>query len=246
MEELDIIEIFWDALEPGETEDDSLFTEERWNLIYDHGLVDHRKTPKTRWDQFLKTFPAQEGTHYLKRTDLPKISPFLYHGPIKKPFDPERLKDGVRPRKWLQEMYQKVLKYETVLKVQEWNQILVKEVDSRFKSGDHYRFDRAFKDWVNKLLTEKASPLRKLEVWVYIACPLDEDSEAEIIPQPNEPTVAPIEDKFVGTPEKGKKIRSIEKVYFEESKPPPGDDQDALDFLKELEEMEDDPKTPIT
>lgn len=245
MEDFDIIDIFWDALDPGETEEDSWVTQERWKLIYNHGIVDPKRIPLQRWMGLLKDFKEEEGHYAFKRTDLPKISRFLYQGAIKKPFDPYRLKDGVRPLKWIQEMYQKVLKFETRLSLSDWNRLIQEEINPKFKVEDHYRFNKEFKDFVAFLLQEKASPLRSLEVWVHEGSPLDEVPIQG--PTPRKTTAEPqkIEDRFVASPEEGKKIKSIEKAFYDGEKAPMVSDDEALDFLKELEDMEDDPDSPL-
>ena len=245
MEDIDIIEIFWDALDPGETEEDSWVSRERWELLYQHGIVDPKRIPLPKWMDILNGLNQEEGLHAFKRTDLPKVNRFLYQGAIKKPFDPYRLKDGLRPLKWVQEMYQKVLKFETLLKVGEWNNLIQQEVNPKFKVDDHYRSNKDFKDWVATLLQEKASPLRRLEVWVHEGSPLDELPGQT--PTPKKAVTQPekIEDRFVASPEEGKKIKSIEKVFYQGDKAPPVSDDEALDFLKELEAMEDDPDSPL-
>ncbi len=246
MENFDIIDVFWDALEPGETEASSWVNRERWELLYDHGFVDPRRLPKDRWLDLLKNLPQEEGWHRLDRKQLPKFTPYLFKGDIKKPFDPMRLKDGIRPHKWLLEMYQKVLKFETTLKPAQWNQIIDEEIKPRFQAKDEYRFDRRFKEWLLELMAAYASPLRKLEVWVHEKSPLEVEDSGPVPPNAESSSPPPIDpDRFVAAGPEGRKIQKIEKLYYQEETKSHLNDQEVLSFLEELEELEDDEEIPL-
>ena len=244
MDEFDIIDFFWDALDPGETEDASWVDRSRWELLYDHGFVEARRLPKARWMELLKKLPHEEGRYRLMEGDLPKFAPFLYHGPIKKPFDPLRLKDGIRPQAWLIEMYQKVLKFETTLKPAEWSQLIQQEIKPRFQVKEEFRFDKRFKEWLVELLDKKASPLRRLETWVHVISPLERAPVPPPAPE-TRPSSEPIPDRFVAEGPEGKKIQKIEKLYYQEHPSQPISDQEVLNFLEELEGLEEDEENPL-
>lgn len=241
-ENVDIKQVFWKALQPGPSADRAWTHPILWSDLYDHGFVDPRRLPKNRWMDILKQLPNEEGRFSLGRDHLEKLAQFLYSGPIKRPFDPQRLKDGLRPPPWIQEMYQKVLKFETTIKPAEWNQLVQGPINLTFMEKGQYRWDQDFKDFISDILWERASPLRKLELWVFEGAP--EPSVTPASPAPaqakKEVKAQIIKDRFESTPEELQKIRSIEKLYYHAEKGPAPDDKETLEFLEELDELEDD------
>jgi hypothetical protein len=241
-ENVDIKEVFWKALKPGETPSQAWTTAIHWGELYDHGFVDPRRLPKNRWMDILKQLPAEKGQYVLSPDHVGKIAQFLYAGPIKRPFDPQRLKEGVRPPQWIQEMYQKVLKFETDIKPAEWNQMVHALLNPTFMENGQYRFDQDLKDVLSEILMERASPLRKLELWVFEGAPEEVASApAKTSAPPPTPSAAakPIKDRFESGPEEIKKIRSIEKLYYHAEKSPASNDRETLDFLNELDDLKD-------
>jgi hypothetical protein len=240
-ENIEIKEVFWKALVPGVDPGLAWTDSILWSDLYDHGFVDPRRLPKNRWMDILKQLPSEKGNFALGREHVEKIAQFLYAGPIKRPFDPQRLKEGLRPRAWVQEMYLKVLKFETNIKQAEWNQIVQNLINPKFLEKEQYRFDQGFKDILSEFLSERTSPLRKLELWAFEGAP--EGSEpipAKPVPAPNKvgkPQV--IADRFESSPQETDKIRSIEKLYYQSKKTTAPNDKETLDFLDELDGLED-------
>lgn len=244
MDDIDIIDLFWEALDPDSEEAISWVEPKRWEVLYDHGFVDAKRIPKARWIDLLKNIPKEEGRYRFDEAQIAKVAPFLYKGPIRKPFDPMRLKDGIRPESWLMEMYQKVLKFETTLKLADWSQIIEREIKPRFQVKDEFRFDKRFKEWLSQLLETQASPLRRLEKWVHegTSLPGEKKSEPE---EKKTPSTAPVPDQFVGGAPQGRGIQKIEKPFYQDSAPKDISDQEVLSFLEELEDMEDDEENPL-
>lgn len=240
MEDIDIKTVFWGSLIQGDNPQQKFTDRNLWGSLYDHGFVDPRRVPKKRWMDILKQLPSQGGRYAISPQHVEKLHPFLYSGPIKRPFDPIRLKDGPRPVHWIMEMYQKVLKFETDIKAAEWNAMVQNQLNPVFLEGDHYFLDQDFKEVLWEILEERASPLRKLELWVFASPPGEAPKETVTAsPSPPSTRAEPVRDSFEKGPEEIKKIRSIEKLYFHGEKPPPVDDQEALSFLEGLEDLED-------
>lgn len=241
-EDIDIKTVFAKALRPGKSPGQVWTDRTLWATLYDHGFVDPRRLPKERWMDILKQLPQEEGHYALGKDHLEKIAQFLYAGPIKRPFDPQRLKDGLRPTQWVQDMYQKVLKFETDIKQAEWNLLVREEINLNFLEKGQYNFDQDFKDFLAILLEERASPLRKLEVWVFQGSPETSATLSPVQPTPAAAKPAGIpaaKDRFETNPEALKKIRSIEKLYYHAEKGSAPNDKETLDFLNELEGLED-------
>jgi hypothetical protein len=239
-ENIDIKQVFWKALRPGKTPNQAWTDLARWGEIYDHGFVDPRRLQKKRWMDILKQLPNEEGQYLLGREHVEKIAQFLYSGPLKRPFDPQRLNAGTRPPTWIQEMYQKVLKFETDIKPAEWNQLVQTVINPEFMEKGQYRFDQDFKDFISEILLDRASLLRKLEVWAFIGPP----GQAEAVPTPPPPEKKAgkpqvIADSFETKPKELEKIRSIEKLYYHSEKTSTPNDKETLEFLDDLDELED-------
>ena len=241
-EDIDIKSVFRKALYPGKAPGQLWTDKALWGSLYDHGFVDPRRLPKERWMDILKQLPEAEGRYAMGKGHLDKIAQFLYAGPIKRPFDPQRLKDGLRPTQWIQEMYQKVLKFETNIKQAEWNLLVREEINLNFMEKGQYNYDQDFKDFLSILLEERASPLRKLELWAFRGgTDVAPTAPVQALPQaaPKAGGKPAIQDRFDHQPEELKKIRSIEKLYYHAEKGPAPNDKETLDFLNELEDMGD-------
>lgn len=239
---MDILEIFWENLDPASEEDSALLSESRLEEFYEQGLVDQKRCPKTRWQEIFTKFSRQENHFVIRREDLKKIRPFLYQGPIKRPFDPYRMADGLKPRSWLHEMYQKVLRFETALKIQEWNRLIETQMKERFFKGENFVLDQKSKDFIFDLLESKATPLRRLEVWVHQRKPKAKESPPlKNKKQPPASFPIPEKDRFEREPPEIRKMKAIEKLYYHSESPArAASDKDTLNILDELAEMEED------
>jgi len=241
MEEPDIIELFWNNLYPIAGKDAKAVSRAMLEEFFEHGFVDRKKVSLNRWLTVFQAFPREEEFYQAQRSDLPKISPLLYHGPIKRPFDPFRLKDGKRPESWLNEMYQKVLRFETILTLREWSHLIENRLKKDFFEGKEFIFNVDSKKVIQALLDHKPSALRRLEIWFHEGPP-----EARDVPPPStegsdaSPSPQPISDHFEADPEDHRKIKAIEKLYDREGGPSTQpNDKEALSILEEIEKMDD-------
>lgn len=246
MEESDIIEIFWENLPPIEGDEETRWVDKTLlEEFYEHGFVDRKRVPVHAWTKAFEKFPQEEDQIFLQRKDLTKISSLLYQGPIKKPFNPFRLKDGLRPITWLNEMYQKVLRFETILTLSQWNQVIQNDLKKSFFKEGQFVFDRYSKEFLQDLLEQKASPLRKLEIWIHQGPP--KTRVPTEVPVKKAPQPIPTRDSFQKAPEEPKKMKAIEKLYYQEGREgPPVDDTETLNILDELEKLggDDDSELP--
>ncbi len=190
-------------------------------------------------------FPPPPRGFILTREQLDSLKPFLYPGTIKKPFDPYHLKEGGRPLTWLEELYQKVLHFETTLTLPEWKKFVSQKIEPHFKRGDKLLLNKELKDVLFNLLTQKPSPLRRLEIFCLQAPPSEPGVEKTEERKPPSPPVL-IKDSFVAKPEEIQKKAAMDKLFYHYEQQPKGDDAANLNFLDELanreEEAEDEEK----
>ncbi len=249
-----LTDFFWKALAPA-SETTRWVHSQQWEIFYTHGFVDWAKAPIEKWRALLKNLPCVEEDWFLiEKKHLPLIAPFFVSGPIKRPFDPHRLKSENYPLTWYREMYQRVLKFETTLKLAQWEKIL-DELKKRFSKENSLPLSEEVKEYLQALLSAHPSPLRQLETWVHHGPPeiFSSLSSHKVGPAQGYPSDKSIDkstplpvavaDRFESAPEIPQKMRAIEKIYYEES-PATGfgssvDDQEALDFLNELEQLGD-------
>src|SRR5437868_12351944 len=117
-------DLVWSLLPVGDSPDSRLLSDLLLLEIYSRGIIDSRKHPLERWQGLFKEMPRNEGGYLIKKDKWPRVTSFFFQGPIKKPFDPKKLKDGLRPLAWLNEVYQKVLRFETSLTLDDWKKII--------------------------------------------------------------------------------------------------------------------------
>ncbi len=245
-------DFFWNAL-PQASETSRWIHTQQWEIFYTHGFVDIPKVSLEKWRSLLKNFsPAEENWFLLEQRHLPMLTPLLCTGPVKRPFDPHRLKSDHYPLTWYREMYQRVLRFETTLKLAQWEKIL-EELSKRFSNAGTLPLSEEVKAYLQALLSAHPSPLRQLEVWVHHGPPEIFSSLSSLrgahpvvstVHQTSEKGLSTaLVDRFELAPEAPRRMRDIEKAYYE-ARPiggsgSPIDDQETLDFLDELEQLGD-------
>jgi hypothetical protein len=245
--ELDIREIFWDSLTAGDSTDVRSVSEEQLKILHHHGLADVRRVPLQRWLAAFEHFPKNQDQYIINRDSAKSIESLLYKGPIKKPFDPESLKEGPRPAEWLNELYKKVLRFETVLQEQEWRNLVQNKIRQRYFQKDQFIISQESKEFLEAVIEHKSSALRRLELWVHEGPPsLVPAKKPEKNIQSSSKQV--IRDSFEPKSKEIMAMKKIEKLYYvpTSSAPPPVNDEETLDILDELAEMpeEEDPELP--
>lgn len=235
---MELIELFWSQLQSTEDAQVCLATEEILEKLYQYGLADTRRMSLAQWKMAFAKFPKTEGAYRLCAADKERVQALLFKGNIKKPFDPHRLKFGARPLNWFNEVYQKVLRFETTLTLQEWNQKIEQTLKPRFVKGGEIQFNAELRDLLAQWLEAKAAPLRRLELWVQsgigpeMPAPKTTPVEKKAVPQV-------IHDQYRAKPEEIKKKAAIDKLYYQYEPHPEVADDDALSFLDELSNLED-------
>ncbi|MCP5468817.1 MAG: hypothetical protein H7A32_06070 [Deltaproteobacteria bacterium] len=233
---------FWDTLEVVESKSFRLISEENISILYEHGFVDSEKISLEQWKEILHNFPEDEGKYRLTENNLFQLSHYLYQGPIRKPFSPDNLKEGPRDPSWLEKLYLKVLQYETTLSYEEWQDIIRNEIMLRYTHLGDFVLDSNSKEYLKKLIDEKNSRLRRLELWVHEGPPDQEalrKSTFKAVPQK-------IEDRFETSSPNSKTIESIEKSFHSPIKKEKISDEEALNFLDEIETWGDDEESPFS
>ena len=236
---MDLTEYIWRLLSPMENKTGVHgATEQLLEEIYERGFVDTRRVSKPQWKSAWKKFASGPSSYELQRKDFAGLNPFLYQGAIKRPFDPHRLKDGPRPLSWTSELFQKVLRFETDLTLSAWSRFVEAQILPRFKKADRLLYNAEFKKLLSGILAERASPLRRLELWYHF----EREKESEAGKEPvsdstnKTSTPVPIKDSFVAKPEEAMKRSAIDRLYYHHEQQPMIDDKESLDFLEELAE----------
>ncbi len=224
----------WKRLPAGEKPQTRLISEENIDEFYRIGIVDYKKFSQAQWKQLFKNLPKSEAGFLVTAEQWNKITPYFFKGNIRKPFDPAKIKPGLKPLTWLQEFYQKVARFETALSPASWKQLIDGEIQNQFVKNQKLVVDSKFKGYLRKLLSEKPSKLRELETWFH----QEEAGPLEEAPAKKSPQVV-IHDSFQAKPEEIQKKAAMDKILFQHQQKPEVDDQDSLDFLDELAQEED-------
>lgn len=245
MKDSKIIEYFWQAL--GRTappaEGFTVVTEETWQAFSEHGFLDSVTTP-AQWQQAWESLTPVETGRKLTPQDLKRFLALLNQRPVKTPFQPKGLAEGLRPVPWLNALYQKALRFETTLRPVEWQELIKTEILPRFADASEKEIEitPAFKNYLQEILAQFPSPLRKLELWVATGCRALNKRKPIQTPQAEVTTkISPstAQDGFKKVSAQEPHIRQVEKSYYQTENKPPQDDQETLDFLESLEELED-------
>ncbi|HKY64295.1 MAG TPA: hypothetical protein VJR29_12845 [bacterium] len=218
--------------------------------FFQGGFIDARRFGLNQWKQACQKF-AKGPKFVFKKADWEGLKSFFFGAEIKRPFDPKRLNDGMRPLDWTSELYQKVFRFETTMTLEEWKKIVQTQILTRFKKGNELVYNAAFKALLEGLLKQKASPLRRLELWYHFerskegppaAVQAGAKAESEGKRTPSSPV---IRDAFVAKPEESVRRGAIDKLYFHQGEQPKATDDESLDFLDELAKLGDDENSPL-
>ncbi len=233
---------FWDNLEEVPSQTFRLISEEDMIVFYEHGFVDAKKVSLDQWQDILKNFPQHQGKYRLSETNLYQLSNYLYQGPIRRPFNPEKLKEGPRDPSWLDKLYVKVIRFETKLNESEWQDIVRNEIMMQYNYLGQFVLDTNSKNFINALIEKHISRLRRLELWVHVGPPDQETRQKSLL----KAVPIKIEDSFESSSSESKKIKNIEKVFYSHAIKEKIDDNEALNFLDELESWGDDEESPFS
>lgn len=234
------------AIDDEERQADAKLLEE----FYNGGFIDARRFGLNQWKQACQKF-AKGPKFVFRRADWDGLKSFFFAAEIKRPFDPSRLKDGMRPLDWTAELYQKVFRFETTMTLEEWKQIVQTQIQTRFKKGNELVYNAAFKALLEGLLKKNASPLRRLELWYHFERTQQQESApaapgAKTEPAEKRTASSPvIRDAFVAKPEESVRRGAIDKLYFHQGEHPTATDDESLNFLDELAKLGDDEESPL-
>jgi len=239
----DLGELIWKDMEACEDSDSRRATPAWIEAIYQVGAIDKKRFRLPQWQAAFQKMPRDETGYLVAPLEFNKLRIFFHQAKIKKPFSLARMKDGARPVTWLDDLYLKVLRFETTLGYEDWKQLAAKEIKPRFAKGEKLLLNAGFRQWLQALMDSHVSPLRVLELWY------QEKSEAALAPKPvaksDEPQKTPTKwengkSSFDAEPGVRQKSSAIQQLFYHAEQHPHMDDQESLDFLNQLAEMDGD------
>lgn len=239
----DLGELIWQDMETCENPSLRRATPAWLEAIYQVGAIDKKRFRLPQWQAAFAKCPKDETGYLVSPPEFKKLRIFFHQAKIKKPFDLSRMKDGARPVTWLEELYLKVLRFETSLSYEQWKQLVETEIKPRFAKGPKLALGAGFRQWLQAILDKHVSPLRQLELWYR------EKSLAALAPKPtakpDEPKKTPTKwentkSSFDAEPNVTQKSSAIQQLFYHAEQHPVMDDQESLDFLDQLAELEDD------
>ena len=154
----EFIDYVWKNLDPAEEEGFRVASEASLEKIYQRGFIDARRFSVAQWKNACHKFSKVKGQYRFRREDLDSLKGFFFAALPKRPFDPKRLKDGVRPLEWTNELYQKVLRFESDLTLEAWRKIVQSHVLPKCKKGDTLLYNEYLRRLLDTLLEKHASP----------------------------------------------------------------------------------------
>jgi hypothetical protein len=228
---MELIQIFWERLIHTSNSNERYAPLTYLEELYFHAIVDTKKWSLEQWKLYLQTLPQEEEKIFIHKNSLPEIKKFLIFGKLRRPFDPNKLKDGLRSVTWLDDLYKKVLLFETTRTQAHWKSIIEKEIIPVFSKGRKINVQKPFKDFLQQLLENYPSPRRKAELWFY----LDPESASATVEAPA-PTIL---DSYIDKPREFLEKKKIDKLYYHYEQQPQTDDQENLSFLEEMSKLEE-------
>ena len=241
---MELLDYVWKRLEATEEENQRGASEALLADLYKEGFIDARRYSAAQWKNACQKFAKGKGTYLFKRADLDSLKNYIFQGQVKKPFDPKRLKEGLRPMEWTSELFEKVLRFETTITLETWKKFVQTQIIPKCKKGDSLQYNAVMKGLLEAVLEQHASPLRRLELWYHFrreeeeAPPKGKEGEAAPAPKPAAPVI--VRDAFVAQPKETINRTAMDKLYFHHNEPPKTeDDKDNLDFLDELASLGD-------
>lgn len=236
---MELLEYVWNRLESGEEEGIRTATDAILENLYHQGFIDARRFTVAQWKNACFKFAKGKGAYRFKRSDLESLQNYLFPAQVKRPFDPNRLQDGTRPLDWTNELYQKVLRFETNLPQESWKKIVQNQILPKCRKGDGILYNAYLKGLLEAVLKQHASPLRRLELWYHFerekeATAKPGESPKAAKPDPVKAAPVVIRDAFVAKPDETIKRSAIDKLYFHHGETPKAADQENLNFLDEL------------
>ena len=217
--------------------------------FYKGGFIDARRFGLNQWKQACQRFAKGPDKYRFRKADWEGLKNYFFAAEIKKPFEPSRLKDGMRPLDWTAELYQKVLRFETTLTIEDWKKLVQTQILTRFKKGEELVYNAAFKALLEAALKQHASPLRRLELWYHFEKPKEESppaAGAKSEPAEKRTASSPIiRDSFEAKPEESMRKGAIDRLYFHSNEHPTATDDESLNFLDELAKLGDDEESPL-
>lgn len=242
--EPELKEVVWNQMIRTEDAEVRLATEAWIEEMYRVGAVDAKRFRFPQWKAAFQTLPKEEDGFRVTVEQFKRLTSFLFPAKVKKPFEPQRLKDGARPVAWLSELYQKVLRFETTLPLETWKKMIQDQIQPKLVRGDQVTLNAAFKQWLAALLQKNASPLRKLELWYLEKTQAPQKSlPAQTAKTPSKPIV--VKDAYETKPHELASKAAIDQLYYHHEQHPALDDKESLDFLDQLAELEEEDSDKI-
>lgn len=245
MKDSKIIDYFWQALggAPKVASTGLVIEVKTWQALAQGGFL-AKQTSEAEWQQAWESLKVEATGRRLTAKDLDRFRPLLYQGPIKAPFQPQKLSPGPRPQAWLNGLYQKVLRFETTLIPIQWQELINTEILPNFSQGEDILVNEGLQQYLQGLLKDFPSLLRKLELWISAgAKPLKtltgKAKTKPPKPQSPSPPQAP-QDAFKKVSATEPHIKQVEKPYYQVENKPALGDQETLEFLDSLEDLESD------
>lgn len=134
------------------------------DFLWDNGFVDTEKFNPEEWRQAFEAFKQKDGNYKISHDEFMTLDKYRYDGPIRIPFDPEKINEGKYTDEGFGQLVQSSIAPSCGLPPSELKQC-IDDLKQEFRQDDDLVLIKAAaKQKIKKLLDEFPSPLRRLEI----------------------------------------------------------------------------------
>ncbi len=164
-ENQDAMEFIWERI-PKTKEGNIQYLPGDIPYLYRNGFVDTRQIPYQQWKAVFAECEQKDGTYLVGREKFLSLRAYRYEGPVFKPFDPARIREGEWTDEDLQKLFEKSIKPSSGISEDVfWNSVKSLKDQGLVNKGNLV-VDQTVKNQLKYLIERFPSPRRRLETEV--------------------------------------------------------------------------------
>lgn len=160
-----LMETLWNQIQKTPDGKGVLLTDTDIEYLWHCGFIDTAQVPFSQWAAFFAPFAAAtKGTYILTRTNFKLIEDFRYKGPVREPFDYNKINEGFYTDQGLEELFELGVGPSVEASPEEIADFIA-QYKTEFRGQDKLiRMDKAGKAKIGNWMDAHPSPLRRLEL----------------------------------------------------------------------------------
>lgn len=160
-----LMEDLWDQIKKTPDGRGVILTDVDVEYLWHCGFIDTRQVPFAQWAAFFAPFLTEvKGVYVLDKGNFKLIEEFRYKGPIREPFDSQKINEGFYTDQGLDELFELGVG-PSVESSNEDRATFIAALKKEFRDKDNLiRMDNACKQRIAEWMDAHPSPLRRLEL----------------------------------------------------------------------------------